>query len=246
MPVRPQIIGFSLAILVLAALLCQYRQFLSGPAPVKASTAAGPVAQAGSAVDKVCPPVSAPVLHVRWNQVLATVNGHPLMLRDIVPVTSTNPPETDLSAQDLKFFLGRAVDRELIFETAKKQGVFLDDSQQQQLAQFRSMRGQTEPGLITRLNPSQPDDDLELLDAEAFMLQTSLLARNGISPDVTAEEVSAYYQQHSAEYAGMTQDQAEYQIRTLLAPTERTKYQNELASYMNQIRANASISQMTM
>lgn len=251
MTVRPKILWFGVAILLIAGLI--YRH---GRVSVKGVPAQPTATAITSAASKSNLPVAAKPatdtaasqpLKFRRDAILATVNGHPIRLRDVIPLTGTNDQgEVELSASDLKFFLDRAVNRELIFEAAKAQGVMLDDSQQQQLAQFSSLRSQREPGLVQRFNASPANDDLELLDAQAFSLQTSLLARQGVSPDVSDTQVSDYYQQHSDQFVGMPTDLADYQIRTLLAPAQRAQYQSQLMAYMNQVRSAAVISEPSL
>lgn len=187
------------------------------------------------------------VLRFRPDAVLAAVNGYALTVQDVLPPGSSNRP---ISLGVCQYFLKRAVDRELIFQTAKAQGVKLDDSQKQQLNNFKAKRSQPEPGLVRDLNGGAAEMTFELQDAEAFMLQTSLLEKSGASPNVTTEQVQAYYQQHASEFddlpAGGTARQEvwgniEVEIRHLLAPGVRSVFQDQLAGYMNQLRAGADI-----
>lgn len=191
--------------------------------------------------------ISENVLRIRPDAVLAAVNGHSLTAQDVLPPGSSNRP---VSLGVCEYFLKRAVDRELIFQTAKAQGVQLDDSQKQQLNNFKTMRVQPEPGLVRDLNGGAAEMMFELQDAEAFMLQSSLLEKSGASPNVTAEQVLAYYQQHASDFddlptGGSARREVwgniEVEIRHVLAPVVRSGFQEQLAGYMNQLRAGADI-----
>ena len=87
------------------------------------------------------------------------------------------------------YFLKRRfrADRELIFQTARAQGIDLDESQKQQILDFKTARGaKTGPGLVRDLNGGAAEILFESQDAEAFMLQTSLMEKSGASPNVTS------------------------------------------------------------
>jgi hypothetical protein len=181
--------------------------------------------------------------------VLATVNGRRITARDAVPFSGTNQ-EMEISQRDLKFYLHRAVDRELIFEAARKQGIVLDESQNQQIANMQAMRNQHEPGGIARLNDDPAGRRLEALDAEAFMLQKAIMAARGTSPNVTESQVQEYYQQHQSEFENQPNDadahgqvwqQVAFQIRSQLAASTRAKYNGEQADYMHQIESEAEV-----
>jgi hypothetical protein len=190
-------------------------------------------------------------LWLRPDQVLATVNGQPIKLAEVVPVdTNNNQGEIEVSVQALKYLLKRAVDRDLVFQTAKDRGLTLNDSQYQQLANLRSMRNLPEPGGIAKLNSSAAQGNLELQDAQAFMLQTSLLAAEGASPDVTESQVEAYYLQHRSQFGDLPVDDAArarawagiaYEIRQQLAATTRANYNEQVAAYMKQMESSANI-----
>jgi hypothetical protein len=179
--------------------------------------------------------------------VLASVNGRSLTACEVLPPGTSSRP---VSMQVCQYYLQRAINRELIFQTAKAQGIGLNDSQKQQILDFKTMRAQPGPGTIRDLNGGSAEIAFESQDAAAFMLQTSLMDRAGASPNVTAEQVAAYYQQHSADFGELpadTQARAaawktiDYQIREILAPGIRSDFQNRLADYMNQLKAKADI-----
>ena len=189
------------------------------------------------------------VLRIEPDQVLATVNGHQITGRDAIPLTNTNQA-TEISSNTLNFYLHRAVDRELIFEAAKKQGIILDESQNHQIANMQAMRDQREPGGIAKLNNDPAGRRLEALDAEAFALQTAIMAAQGSSPNVTESQVQNYFQQHQSDFATLpadpnTRDQTwqkvAFQIRSELAASTRAKYNSDLAAYMQKIESEAEV-----
>lgn len=188
-----------------------------------------------------------PVLNLKPEAVLASVNGRSLKAQDVLPPGSSNQP---VSLEVCEYFLQRAIDRELVFQTARSQGVELDPSQKQQMENFKTMREQRGPGLVSDLNGGAPELSFESRDAEAFMLQASLMEKSGASPNVTAEQVNAYYQQHLPDFGELPADEQarhdawnniDFQIREKLASGVRSDFQNRLADYMKQLEAKADI-----
>lgn len=193
---------------------------------------------------------TAKVFLVRPNQVLAKVNGKPLILGDVIPLQSTNDAEPQIDPVAYNYFLQRAINRELILQAAKADGITLSDSQQQQLDKFRAEREQPEPGLVSKLSVNPTEVEFELRDAQAFMLQTSIMAAAGLTPNVTPDQVGQYYQQHVGEFGQLPSDpqarqqawqQIDIEIRNQLAGQTRTDYQKQLDVYMNGLKAKANI-----
>jgi hypothetical protein len=189
------------------------------------------------------------VYRLRADRVLATVNGIPLTLRDLVPLSSTNG-EQEIAPEAYQYFLDRAINRELIIQTAKAQGVTLTDAQGEQLARTRMAREQSEPGLVGKLTVNAAQIEFESRDAAAFMLQTSLMARMGASPNVMPEQVETFYRDHIAEFGELPADAAErqaawqridIQIREQLANQTRSQYNKQLQQYMDALRQGARI-----
>lgn len=191
------------------------------------------------------------ILRLRREQVLASVNNQMIRLEDLFPL-GTNDTRREFELQDgnFQYLLKRAIDRELVFQLAEKQGLHLNDSQTQQISAYTAERHEPEPGGIARLNNSETGIQFELRDARAFMLQTALMASIGDSPNVTETQVSDYFQQHRSDFpesADNSQpDQPEWrqiqaQIRLLLAPVVRATYNQELTDFMSRAEANAHI-----
>jgi hypothetical protein len=205
----------------------------------------------GTAANDAALASSETVVRVNAAKVLATVNGRQIKLSDLMPLSpmETNEDRT-LSLVTYRYLLDRAVNRELILQAANAQGVALDESQIKQLADFRAERRQLGPGLVQQLNADPKQLDFESQDVAAFMLQTELLARTGSSPNVSADEVRAYYDQHAADFADLPADEParsqtwtaiDFQIRTMLAPAKRAEFQSELVAYMDQVKSAADI-----
>jgi len=189
------------------------------------------------------------VFRVFPDRVLATVNGTPLSLRELIPLNNTNA-EQEISQVTYHYFLERAINRELIMQAAKAQGVALTEAQEQQLAGTRALREQPEPGLIDKLTVNAAEIEFECRDATAFVLQTTLMAQMGATPNVTPEQVSQYYQGHISEFGELPADpQArqeawqgiDFQIRQQLASQTRNQYNKQLQKFMDNLRTAAQI-----
>ncbi len=191
------------------------------------------------------------VFLARPNQVLATVNGTPITLGDLMPLQSTNSEaEQKIDPITYDYFLQRAINRELVLQAAKAQNVTLNQAQQDQLTKFQAEREQPYPGMVSQLTVNAAEIEFELRDAQAFMLQTALMAQAGATPNVTPDQVEQYYQAHIAEFGELPADpqarqqawQAiDFQIRGQLAAGARAEYQQQLDAYMAQLKARANI-----
>jgi hypothetical protein len=264
MTVRRWIIAGGLAAFIAAGLSAYFQ---SRRQPVNQATAesgqrlvAAPEKSAHSAPNITRSPASTngvdAVIHVNANNVLAIVNGRPIKLADLIPLNPARKiQEQEFSATTYKFLLDRAVNRELTLQAAKAQGVELDDSQRQQLSQYRGQRNLPEPGLLQQLNVDASQIDFEVRDAEAFMLQTALLDKSGASANVTEQEAQDYYNQHLAEFGALPPEEParsrawadiDFQIRTQLAPSKRAQFQTQLSAYMDQLRSGANIAMSPM
>ena len=194
-------------------------------------------------------PESGQLLHLIPDQVLATVNGSAIRLTDILPLANSN--QITLDKMTLDYYLKRAVDRDLIFQKAQQQGIALDESQHHQLAALQAMRNQPEPGGIARLNDSPAANQLEMQDSAAFMLQTTLMNAQGDSPNVTEDQVAAYFNQHQSEFGGASLEslqndpqmwqEVDAEIRNQLAPSVRANYNNQVADFMRNLESQANI-----
>lgn len=191
------------------------------------------------------------VYRIRADKVLATVNGVQIKLGDLVPLVNTNADAVmPLDAVSYNYFLDRAINRELIMQLAKAQGVGLTEAQQQRLYNLQAQREQPEPGLVAKLNYSSADLELQLRDTEAFMLQTAMMAQRGLSPNVTPAQVEKYYQDHATQFGEEPSDpQARKQwwlnvdiaIRELMQKQVRDDYNSAVNTVMDAARTRAQV-----
>ena len=185
------------------------------------------------------------------NEVLAMVNGHAITLRDLAPFNGTNATATQpIDTATYDYLLQRAINRQLITQAAQDRGVGLSDGQTAQLDKIQALREQGEPGLVAKISVNPEQIAFDLQDQRVFMLQTSLMAAQGMSPDVTESQVQQYYQAHTADYGALPTDpqaqqqawsEIDKQIRFTLAQGARAQYQQQLDQYMGQLRSSANI-----
>jgi hypothetical protein len=211
-----------------------------------------PAMPAASVVDRV-PATNAATrtLRIPADQLLATVNGEPIRLEDLVPLDEASESAAhDLSEEAFTYLFDRAVTRALVLQEARRRGLELGEAQREQLSALRSRRSENGPGFVRNMNRTPAAVEFEMRDAEAFMLQTSLMAAAGSSPNVTSAQVLDYYARHASEFEPLPEDDAarrssweqiDADIRHRLASSVRAHYGRELASFMDGLRAAASI-----
>ena len=94
-------------------------------------------------------------VRVRADEVLATVNGTNLTLKDLTPVKPESRLEERTMGLDMyQMLLKRAVERELAFQFAQARGVTLTGAQQRSLRSLRARSEQQEPGVFDNLGQS--------------------------------------------------------------------------------------------
>lgn len=192
------------------------------------------------------------IVRVRPDQVLATVNGVAITLRNLAPVDLAEASsEQVMSTEIYEFLLGRAIERELTFQAARERGVELTEEQQQQLAQRREQLERQDPQLIRQMTMNPAAIEFDLRDTAGLMLQANLAAQAGLpSPYVTPAQVEQYYQNHKAEYGELPSESAERQtawqkidrdIRQKLTPRLQAEYQQALDKLLDQLKASAQV-----
>ncbi len=180
-------------------------------------------------------------LRLRRAQTVALVNGTILRATDLF-AWHRGDDEREISPQMLAFLLRRAVERELVFQAAKRRGVVPSDAEMRRLEELRGERA-------TR----NPDDvDFEVRDLEAEFLLAALAARAGVvSPFANAADVEAYYWEHIDAFdplplAGAPRDTArrriEGAIRQRLAGERQEAYRDAIEALIRQLAAEAVIS----
>ena len=206
---------------------------------------------AGAAAQKAPPHAAATnAVVLRPSQVVVRVNGSAIAGKDVVGFAGKQTEES-ISAQTYATLVGRAVERELTLQEAKKRGVTLSSSQKAQLAEVRKQaaaRGSTK-------QPGEPDPDeiaLEERDAEAQLLLTELLAKGGTPPPgPTDQDVEAYYKAHAQTFGSLPSDptaraaalaKIDPEIRQRLLAEQQQSWSAKRQELLHQLRAKANIS----
>ena len=191
------------------------------------------------------------MVRISPTQTLATVNGVAITLKDLVALPSEGESrERVMSAEMYDFLLRRAVDREIVFQTARREGIELSATQKQQLEVARKQSEEPLTGSFD-FQPKAENVDFEQRDFAGLLLQTSLAAKAGVgSPHVTAEKVEEHFQRHKDQYGELPSDPEQRQIvwrridseiRQKLASELRAEYEQQLQSYLGRLKSNATI-----
>lgn len=194
----------------------------------------------------------AAMLRIQAGAVLATVNGVPVELKNLLPLpVGKETAEQIMPADRYAFLLDRAVDREVTLQNASAQRVDLTEWQREQLAKLRARSERPAANLFDDLQHNPANADFEARDAAALFLQASLAEKAGVPQrDVTAAQVESYYQQHQTEYGALPSDAAGRQatwekidqdIRVKLARQAQTLHDESFEKFLSQLRASAQI-----
>lgn len=211
----------------------------SSAATVPAPHVVAPAAPAAPAVVAV-PTVSAPVaatpkaVPVAGERVLARVNGTAITGRDLVAFGQATPGSQSMSREMYDALLERAIDRELVVQEARKQGIKLDDTRAHQLEQVRAAQAARTPG-------DEGQIEWEARDAEAHLLLDTMLAQQGVSAIATQKDVDAYYEAHRGEFGDMPRSNADLDIRQTLAVQMTDAYQQNTNAFRQKLRSAASV-----
>lgn len=191
-------------------------------------------------------------VRVRADEVLATVNGTNVTLKDLTPVKPESRLEERTMGLDMyQMLLKRAVERELAFQFAQARGVTLTDAQQRSLMSLRARSEQQEPGVFDNLGRSAVNTEFEQRDLTGLMLLNNLAAQAGLpSPYVTPEQVEQYFVEHSKDYPPIPDDPPKRQealnfinadIRNRLAPMVKAEHEEQLRGFIDQLSLLASL-----
>jgi len=232
----------------------------SQPAAQSPAAPAMPTTQTPPKVVVAPPPVEAAaekseeplkVVRVRANQVLASVNGASIMLKDLAGLPAAQAgADQAMSPEMYEALLQRAINREVIVQSARAQSVELTAEQQKHLAAMRARMERQQPDVV-QLTMSPERVEFESRDAAALLLQVNLAAKAGLpSPYVTPELVERYYQEHKADYGELPADAAERraawqpidsEIRLKLAPIVQAAHDEQMRKFVDDLKANANI-----
>jgi hypothetical protein len=191
-----------------------------------------------------------PCVQIGIAQVLATVNGVPITLKDLTAVTpGRGPREVTLSPQMFEYLFKNAIDRELVFQAAAAQKIELTEAQKDQIARLKASAAGDgtgdDPVVAAHLNLSgSPEDQLafEVRDATGRLLLASLMEKAGVpSAFVTEEQVRAYFEEHKAEYGDAPPQTMDLDIREKLAGPNLAAYQARAEEFLTQLQTGAEV-----
>lgn len=196
--------------------------------------------------------VTGAVLRLNAAMTLATVNGVPITLRDLVPVAPGAAAENSMGREMFAALMDRAVKRELANQQAREQGVALSEEQLRNLESIRRRALERDPNSFTEVHDDfAAKAEFEVRDFAGLMLQESLLAAAGGPPRyVTPEMVDAYYQANQAAFPPLPGDPAEREaamnaieidIRSRLAQDVDAAYQDALSRMTEAWKQQADI-----
>jgi hypothetical protein len=192
------------------------------------------------------------IVRVKPTQVLATVNGVPVTLKDLIAVPDAQQgAEQTISASLYDTVLERAVVREVAVQTAKAKGIGLTADQQAQLEKIKSERLSTSQDVVD-LTMSPERIAFEQRDTAGRMLLVNLVADAGApGAFVTEDQVKTYYEGHKADYGELPADSQEAEwawrkidreIRNTLAPETANAYQQAYDKVVEDLKSAATIS----
>jgi hypothetical protein len=207
----------------------------------------------------VVEPAVGPPVVIRTDRPLATVNGVVITLRDLIPLSETNAPtQYTFTTAGYHYLLERAIERELVTQQARAQGITLTPHHHDQLAHveqaYYGRDGVAPDNVLARPNETSSLENqihFAVRDAAGRLLLTELLAANGVPPPhVTEAQVLAHYQEHRQQFGALPESPAERdaawqrirnQIRQELTRANLRSYQTEQETYLARLRSRASV-----
>jgi hypothetical protein len=191
------------------------------------------------------------IVRVKPEQVLATVNGAPVTLKDLAAAPGkSRGTEQTISASLYDTLLERAVVREVAFQAAKAKGIELSPDQQAQLEKMKAeLTSSSEEVKDMTMSPERIEFDIR--DTQGRMLLVNLAAQAGApSAFVTEDQVKAYYEGHKADYGELPADPQEAQwawrridreIRNTLAGETANAYEQAYDKVVADLKSEAAI-----
>jgi len=212
----------------------------AGPV-VSETTIATPLSTQGSIAIKY--------MSLRADQTVARVNGVAITLRDLIPIPAGElADEKTMSLEMFDFLLRRAIDREVAFQAAQKNGIKLDPADQEQLKKLGTANPDPYPG-YRMIQPSAEDPakiKFEARDAQGLMLQNALMAQAGLaSPYLNEAQVQEYYTSHKQEFGELSGDAAQrevawqkidFQIRQKLEQQTQAEYRTQQRQFLDRLQ----------
>lgn len=203
-----------------------------GTRPAADRAAPGARAQAPST------PGSQGPITLHAGDVVAQVNGVPVRASDLAPIGDPSRALT-MSRERYDFLRDRAIERELVLQAARAEGVTLtDDQKQEMVTAVEDVEGQ-----IGVRNAAS----FERRELRSRLLLNELAVRAGVeSPFATQAEVDAYLQQHAAELGAPPEDAEaraamEARIREKLALDKQQAHGDALRELIDELKQKANI-----
>ena len=193
-----------------------------------------------------------PVIRVRSDQVLATVNGVRITLKDLTLIDPQSAELERAMVPDMfDMLLNRAVERELAFQFARANDVQLTTEQKRNLDVLKIRENQVDPMVVDTLGRSEANTEFMMQDAAGLMLLHNLAKAGGVrSPHVTEKDVEEYFHEHQNEYPPFPTDPAQAvevwnamdaEIRGRLAPVLKTEHDQQFRQFVDQLKAAAQV-----
>ena len=223
------------------------------PPPAEPPAPSGAAPRVGRAVAPEHPSLVGPAdpavpagaaVKLRGSQRVASVNGTAITGRQLLAWRAGDPAEQEMTPEMFAALKGRAIERELTFAEARRQGIDLGPAQLAQLQLVRKnaeARGETDVAQL----------DFEETDARAHLLAAALLEKAGVAgPLPTEADVKRYQEEHADELDALPEDPAareparkklEAGIRQALALELGEEHQEALRAYFDRLRAGARI-----
>lgn len=184
-------------------------------------------------------------------QIVATVNGVTIDGKDLSPFSPDRlDAERSMSPEMYEDRLAKAITRELTMQAARSEGVELTEANLEQIERLRASR-QHDDAVVDPIGDQDAIIEFEAKQAEAHLLEKSLLEKQGVAPPYVDEGlVQAYYEDNMADYGALPDDPAErvtawqkiaLKIRKDLAPIVQADYQGEREAYLDGLEAEADI-----
>jgi hypothetical protein len=218
------------------------------PAAIPTTAAARPAGNTppASAVDVHQRPPEPGTVELAAGQVVATINGKPLLARDVIPFPSDDPnARQTVSRSQYKFALEHAIDRELVFDAASRQDVNLTDDNWAQLEQLR------QSALAQSKSNTDALVEFQLRETAGNILLSSLLAKEGLTPPAYSDaEVRQYYDAHPGYFDKLPQDPSAQaaawakisaQVRDYLSINQRAAYHEKIRAFLDQLRSRVPL-----
>jgi len=184
--------------------------------------------------------------------VVAMVNGTTIKLEDLTPhFRETEDVHNQMSPVMYKDRLRRAIERELVFQTAESMNVQLSEKQVLELTHRRRNRMNDE-GVVDSIGDPEAKLQYELKQDLAYMLEKMILQQQGVAlPYVSKEQVEEYYSEHRDEFAAIDEEDTEkldaawheidLKIRRKFSTDLRTEYQRERDLFFSALKDQADI-----